>query len=478
MGITKKLSVTWAIALAAALGGCSDDDDKKEEGCSQDDVTSCDEGFVCEQMGADEFACLAPVIVGGRVFDGLDEAAVEGATIVGLDANGAARTRVARSGPDGRFELPVSVRRDADGKPIDDAITLRVAAADHQSFPTAPRTALPIKLELAVAESEGKKLEDQRWRIENAATEVSLLPLPAEQQGRATVTGRIAAEDAGGVLVLALDGESAQTSAISDLDGEFVLFNVAPGSRVLEGYRAGLAVAPRTVDVPTAGLSDVVLESSEAKLSTVRGNLSIVNADGGLDTTVILVVASTFDANLARGEAPAGLRATGIGGAFTIENVPPGRYAVLAAFENDQLVRDPDEGIGGTEVVFVSTTDAGGTSAVEQSFKVTEALGIMNPGSEGIDVVAAGPVTLTWADDSSEDGYELRVYDALGTLVHEDTEVARTTGSPTVEYALDAADYAPGMLYQFRVWSWRERTDGRTYISASEDLKGVFEIAR
>jgi hypothetical protein len=229
--------------------------------------------------------------------------------------------------------------------------------------------------------------------------------------------------------------------------------------------------------VPATGREHVVLEGSDAKLSTVSGNLSIVNAEGGLETTVILVVASTFDAELARGEAPAGLRASHIGGAFSIDDVPPGRYAVLAAFENDQLVRDPDQGIAGTDVTFVTTSDAGGMAAVGQSFKVTEALGIMSPGHDGIDIVSQGKVTLTWADDSSEDGYELRVYDALGALVHEDTEVARMTGSPTVAYALDASKYQPGMLYQFRVWSWRDRKGDRAYISASEDLKGVFEIA-
>tara|TARA_B100001750_G_scaffold234158_1_gene235163 strand:+ start:139 stop:243 length:105 start_codon:yes stop_codon:yes gene_type:complete len=30
------------------------------------------------------------------------------------------------------------------------------------------------------------------------------------------------------------------------------------------------------------------------------------------------------------------------------------------------------------------------------------------------------------------------------------------------------------MIYQFRAWSFRERTGGRTYISATEDRSGVF----
>ncbi|MBW2735350.1 MAG: hypothetical protein JRH20_23445 [Deltaproteobacteria bacterium] len=56
---------------------------------------------------------------------------------------------------------------------------------------------------------------------------------------------------------------------------------------------------------------------------------------------------STFDALQKRGESPAGLRAGDVASDFSIENVPPGDYVVLAAFENDDLVRDPDESIGG-----------------------------------------------------------------------------------------------------------------------------------
>ena len=52
------------------------------------------------------------------------------------------------------------------------------------------------------------------------------------------------------------------------------------------------------------------------------------------------LVESTFDATFARGDSPRGLRAQRAGapsitGAFSIADVPDGRYVVLAAFEND-----------------------------------------------------------------------------------------------------------------------------------------------
>ena len=193
---------------------------------------------------------------------------------------------------------------------------------------------------------------------------------------------------------------------------------------------------------------------------------------------MILVVASTFEPTPVRAEAPAGLRKTGVSSAFSIEGVPAARYAVLAAFENDQLVRDPDVGIGGTNVVFIDVGGAGGTVSLPESFKVTEALGVISPGAQGIEQIPGGAVNLVWNDDSSEDGYELRVYDALGTLVHENKQVPLVTGSPTVTYALDASKLTPGMLYQLRAFSFKNRQGGRTYISMTEDLKGVFQIAR
>lgn len=447
-------------------------------GCTPQDATSCADGLVCEQLGADaRYECLTPVLVSGRVFGALDGVGLANATVVGLDPNGAARTRVARTEADGTYELPVSIKRNQDGSPVAEAITLRVAAADHQPFPLAPRAALPIQLGSATSMTVSQRVV---YRVQNAATDVALIPLPETQRGGVTVSGVVNTSPAGGVLVLAVVGTQAQSSAVSDSDGEFVLFNVMPGQLTLEGYSAGIAIAPQSLTVPATGLTDVQLSASTAKLATVSGNISIVNASGGLTTSVILAVASTFDPSMARGEAPAGLRAANVTGAFEIANVPPGRYAVLAAFENDQLVRDPDQSIAGTDIVFVDVGSAGSPVTLAQNFKVTGALAVISPGAQDIEQMPLGTINLTWADDSSENGYELRVYDALGTVVHENTMIPSVSGGDKVQYPLDAASFAPGMLYQFRVWSWRTKAHqtARTYIAASEDLRGAFEIKR
>jgi hypothetical protein len=347
-------------------------------------------------------------------------------------------------------------------------VTLRVDASGYQSFPKAPRTALPIEVSDAQAtEVEGVSV------VMNATTDVALIALPGGAAGLGVIEGTIVPA-AGGVLVTAEQAGDAVSTAIRDTDGAFVLFNVPAAATTVRGFRAGLDVVP--ADLTTTGAVDMVtLNANEDGLATVTGTIQIVNATGGLSTSVILVVESTFDSTAIRGEAPYGLRAANITGAFTIEGVPPGRYAVLAAFENDELVRDPDMGIAGTDIVFIDV--AGAPLTIDQSFKVTQALAVVSPGADEIEAVSGTP-TFVWADDASEDGYEVRVYDAFGELVHEDTMIAGVSGSPTVSYEWAGATLEPGMIYQFRAYSFRAPGGGaRSYISTTEDLRGVFTSA-
>jgi hypothetical protein len=464
--------------LVAALTACGDDEGSKDEACTPGTSEGCDGDQVCEHVTGGEPACFAPVLVRGRVLDLSDESGIEGATIVALDINGSARSGVVLSGENGEYEISLPAERDGDGAPVEDKVTLRVAASGFQSFPTPPREALPIDL---TATENG---EEDALVVMNAATDVGLVPLPVSSGELATVDGSIEHEFAAGALVVAVQGGRAVSTAIADLEGAFTLFNVPAGETQIEGYRSGLAVAPETITAEAGErLADVVLSASSEGLASVTGSVTIVNAEGGLETTVILVLESTFSESpgIARGVAPAGLRVADVSSQFEIKDVPPGKYAVLAAFENDELVRDPDEGISGTEVVHIEVTAGAGETALPTSFKITEALAVVAPGADGLELLATGEdPTFSWADDSSEDGYELRVFDAFGELVHEALNVARVSGSAAVTYTWvrGGAELEPGMIYQFRVMSWREgRSDGggRSYISATEDLRGVFQ---
>jgi hypothetical protein len=110
---------------------------------------------------------------------------------------------------------------------------------------------------------------------------------------------------------------------------------------------------------------------------------------------------------------------------------------------------------------------------MDQSFKITEHLAIVGPGADAPEVVSGTPV-FRWADDSSEDRYELELYSALGDLVWSDRAIAGVSGSRTVERTYAGPALTRGMIYQFRVTSFRDRRGTATAISRSEDLRGVF----
>lgn len=456
-----------AMMLVGAGTGCGDDDGAAMP-CTAGTSTGCTEGRVCERVTGGEPTCFAPIEIHGRVFDVETDTGIAGATIVALDVNGGARSTVAVSGAGGAYELPVYMDRDASGNITSESVTLRVAGSGYQTFPTAPRTALPIDLATAAAEVGGARV------VMNAATDVGLLAASAGGP-RGIIRGEVDFTTPGGVLVVATQGTTAVSTAISDTGGDFALFNVPAGETIVRGYRAGIRVDPATVTATASEVGGVVLTGHGDGLGTVTGSINIVNPGGGSTTSVILVVESTFVATAARGEAPAGLRAGPISGAFSIADVPPGRYIVLAAFENDFLVRDPDTNIGGTSLVSVEVPESGGAVALAESFKVTGALDVVSPGATSIEIITTTSPEFVWADDSSEDGYELRVFDAFGTLVHEELNVASPSGGEDVRYTWAAAVLEPRMIYQFRALSFRARGATRTYISATEDLKGVFQ---
>src|SRR5690606_23973717 len=201
---------------------------------------------------------------------------------------------------------------------------------------------------------------------------------------------------------------------------------------------------------------------SERGTTTVTGNVNIVNAAGGSVTSVVLVVESTFSDTFGRGEVPPGLRAPRSGapdvaGSFTIEGVPDGRYVVLAAFENDLLVRDPDTNIAGTDYVTIEV-DGDGSLDIADAFKVTEALAVVSPGATTPEAVS-GMVDLVWQDDSSEEYYVVVVYNAYGEEVWRDDMVPGVSGSDnvTVPYG---GPLETGMYYQFRASSGRQPGGG------------------
>jgi hypothetical protein len=494
----RHLALLLCAALpATAAWGCADDDDDGEaqevakgEACDPEstadeptDGNYCAEGLACEPVASSDgtqYVCGAPLEIRGMVFDAVTEAPLEGALVSALDETGAPVSDVAVTDADGNYVLGVSARRDADGEIADNLKwTLFCTAQDYQPFPAGVRPAIPV--DATDANPEGEQGDTDGGGvlqvIDNASTDIALIALPADQRGGGIVSGTVGGEDPGGTLVVA-EGSPRAPYTIADIGGAYTIFNVPDGGATIVGYRQGLSLEPVSVGGGNQEAVDLplVAEGIDA-LPTVTGSVNIVNAPGGSATSVVLVPVTVYNEPLERGPVPFGLRAPSppaapeITSGFDIPGVPPGRYKVLAAFENDVLVRDPDDSIAGTAIQEIEV--GGADVGVDESFKVTESLEVIGPGANAPQVVGAMP-TFEWADDSSEDRYEVVVFDALGEKVWEDLNVPGVSGSDTVQVPYGGPALTQGMYYQFRATSFRDTPQGSSAIARTEDLRGVF----
>ncbi|MCB9640903.1 MAG: hypothetical protein H6727_18555 [Myxococcales bacterium] len=439
----------------------------------------CLEGLTCSIRTDGKRACYPPIVIKGMVTHALDGTPIEGARIHAADETGISVTDVVESDKDGFYTLELPVKRNTDGSLTEGFFTLRVSADGFVRFPQGLRPALPLDIRQAQETKEA-------YVLENTATSVALIPLPKDQQFKGMIIGKVQVTDENqapsGVLVVAEGPNGAGGSYnFSDLSGNFVLFNVDDGDWKLVGYKGGIQFKTVTVTIKDGAIvKDVLLTQDSRALSSVSGSINIVNAPGGSMSSVVLVPRSVYNAVFEQGEVPPGLRAPkppakpSVTSNFTIDGVPDGRYVVLAAFENDNLVRDPDPNIAGTQIVEIDVPQ-GGSHQVQlpNSFKITEALAVVSPGADGPEATSATP-TLIWKDDSSEDAYQLVVYNALGEEVWRKDDVPRVTGKTTVEVVYAGKPLEPGMYYQFRVASIKRGAP----ISRTEGLRGVFFLPR
>lgn len=445
--------------LVTLVAGCGDDP------CDPVANTGCDDNQACERIQGGDPTCVAAVVVAGRVFDLETNSGIAGARIVALDANGGAVSFVATSGSDGSYTLPIPTMRTSAGAPAEAfTITLRADANGYVTFPAGIRPALPFDTGTAV-------LTNGRYEIKSALTDVGLLKLAAGGPATGTIKGSVADNSTSSSALVVAEVNGVGYTAIAGRDGDYTIFNVPAGSAAVQAYARGHNYVAKTADVAAGKTVDVNLDVSPDAASTVSGSVNIVNGGLGTATSVILVVESTFNTVLARGETPPGLRAPDPGtapnvtNAFSMTGVPAGRYVVLAAFENDHLVRD-ESSIGGTAILHQQVV-AGQDVAIADSFKLTGAIDLVGPGAMGIETVSGAP-TFAWVDDSSEDRYAVTVFDSYGNVVWEGGTPKSVT---TLAYGGPALK--TGSYYQFRVASIKDPSE---VISRSEDLKGVFVV--
>lgn len=433
----------------------------------------CDENLSCEFTQGGETGCFLPVVLGGNVFDLASGAALEGARVVAMDANGSVASNVAVTDAEGKYEIAVSVLRDAEGNPAaGESVTLRADAQGYQTFPGGVRQALPVDVTSPIAADVTLSKADVLL-VDTSLTDIGLIALEAGAP-TASIYGTAELPDTvRGTLVVAELSPTEGYTAIADLEGDYRIFNLPAGTYTVKGYTRGSNYSPATAELAAGEEIETNLSLSDDDTATLSGSVQIVNAPGGSATSVILVVESTFNDALMRGEMPPGLRAPDPGtapnvtGAFTIDGIPAGTYVILAAFENDILVRDPDTCISGTDIIH-QTFAAGQTVDLSEGFKITEALEILSPGAGAPEVVATDTPTFSWVDDSSEDQYDITLLDTFGNEVWAKTIAGSSGVDPSVVY--DGPALEPGMYYQFKVVSSKAGCE----LSQTEDLKGVF----
>src|SRR4030095_10731617 len=190
--------------------------------------------------------------------------------------------------------------------------------------------------------------------------------------------------------------------------------------------------------------SIVSLTIADENTATASGNVEFANAPNTSESSVVFVVESTLlvvntTVNttegvqdvpvLIRGESVPGLRqvVTQNNSSFNAEGIPAGSYVVLAAFENDLAVRDPDVCIAGTDLIDQFYTLAPREVRTLNSCKITDAL--TNPDPTGNEVVAGPTPLFSWDDDSSEKFYHVFVFDGFGRQIWEKKDIPGVSGS-------------------------------------------------
>ncbi len=451
---------------------------------------TCDPKLQCAPFSDGTHKCELPIAFRGTITDSASGAGIEGAHILALDETPTAVTDVSISETDGAYRLDLPVLRNADGTPIlgEDTFTLRASADGYLTFPGGIRTALPVNTNLAVMTADG-------WFIEGTIADIRLVAVENPDAPRITVSGHVVVDEdnqnaaEAGVLVVANPSASGGVghSAISDLSGNYTIFNVTPGEYEVRGYRSSVQFTPQAISAVDAALEDVDLVANSNPLNTITGDIQIVGSGSNCNmTSIVLVVESTFDELVGRGEFPPGLRAPPLPQApsiipiaapavdWTIENVPDGRYVVLAAFENDGCVRDPDICQAGTETVHIELPTQNAMNV--GTFKITDALPTVSPGAEAPQEVTERP-TLTWGTDSNSQEYIVEVFDAYGDVVFTQMPVAETGVTMQSLAYTDPGPFDSGMFYQFRVTGRRETSPGNFCPNArTEDLRGVFFV--
>jgi hypothetical protein len=287
------------------------------------------------------------------------------------------------------------------------------------------------------------------------------------------------------VLVIAEDSvQELFASCVSGPDGDFVLFNVEPGSYTLSTYHSGYRQIsdPVPVDVIVEGIH----EENDIEIFTHA------NADLSGQVTFLAITNGIVDITLihpgTRDTIPGLSTLNNTNNTYLLESIPPGTYIAWASFRNDDYVMDPNwifkEGL--PEITFdVNTPDQ------ILDFSVTGAVTITDPTNEASlvvpEIIHELTPTFTWEKYPSAQEYIVEVFDSQGNTIwggFDDAGVVQhaqiTAAQTSVEFDFDGSARAAlqdGETYRWKIYADKDdvlNVQEDTLISSSEDLMGLF----
>jgi hypothetical protein len=449
--------------------------------CKLDDATTCTGGLVCEKLEDSKVkvtaVCFQPVMVQGTVKElgAVVATPVSKAEVLVLDANGAPLAPAATTDTDGSFSVRIPTTRSDSklGTLVGRSITLRASAQDHLSFPSILRPATTLDTGSA------KEVSGKPYAL-STGTDLTLIALSDAEKGRPAVSGTVELPDGKG-LIVALEGNGRGYVTVPDSTGAFHLFNVIAGAGYkAQAYAKGLNYVAATVDVVSGTDStgvQVKKSTATTTFTAMTGSVQLSTGSNGAGTSVELVLESTFDNVLARGEPIPGLRAPESGtpnlsGSYSIDGIPDGKYVALVGFDNDGNVRDPDPSIASSQLTHVTVTN--GTPSANPVLKVVGAVQVVSPGAGDALEEIAGVPTFKWKPYATATGYTLGVYTVQGVKTWERLAVLTATdadGNIAVPYG-GTTPLKTGVLYQWRVTAYNLLNP----ISFTEDVRGLFVV--
>ncbi|HZZ85605.1 MAG TPA: hypothetical protein VFE30_13785 [Anaeromyxobacteraceae bacterium] len=477
----RRLACLVAALAATACGGGG-----SSKPCDPVAQTGCASNQFCETKQAatagapSTTACFAPVVISGTVTDPTTSPVtlLNDARVVALDSNHAPVSTVAVSAgvgaAAGSYQIAVRAARDSTGKPLQANVTLRADRQGNEPFPGGVRTALPIDLSTAT-NSTGT------WVVSGPLTALQLLPIGVGA-GQSFIQGSVSGLPSGaGALVVAEPvGGGSGLTGIADSSGAYSIYNLQQGAQyVVTAYTKGMNYAPVTTPALATGVNNVAaLQPAAGTGATVAGGLTLING-AAAPFQATLVLQSTYNSNLDRGETPPGLTVSADSSGYSFAGVPDGKYVVLAPFGDYGDIRLLS-GTGNTAAPFV-TVSGGVLQTAPASFKIAPAVDLVSIGGTSVSatpvVLSAASPVFVWQKanvDASAATYRVTVYDAFGNVAWGPIDQAAVSGTNTITYKGPSQS---GMAYQLRIVAIKEAITvpaSYTPLSQTEDLRGVF----